>query len=64
MLRHRSRDIRILLDGGVEAETIAELAHLGADDFVAGGAIFYNRPDRNRSHTAAERVKALRERMP
>lgn len=64
MLRHRARDIRILLDGGVEAETIAELADLGADDFVAGGAIFYNRPDRDRSHMAAERVKALRERMP
>jgi pentose-5-phosphate-3-epimerase len=49
--------VRITLDGGVEPGNIAELAALGARDFIAGGAIFYNRP-------AVERVKEFREAMP
>lgn len=63
MLRQRGREMRILLDGGVAPDNIAELAQLGATDFVAGGAIFYNRPDTNRTKVAAERVRQLREAM-
>jgi ribulose-phosphate 3-epimerase len=64
MIRKSGRDIRILLDGGVEPTNIAELAELGADDFVAGGAIFYDRPETDRARVAAERVRAFREAMP
>ena len=58
------REIRITLDGGVEPHNMAELAALGANDFVAGGAIFYNRPERDRQKLAAERVGLLRRAMP
>ncbi len=64
VIRERGRDIRILLDGGVAPDNIAELAQLGATDFVAGGAIFYNRPNGNRAEVAAQRVRELREAMP
>lgn len=64
MVRERGREIRLLLDGGVAADNIAELAELGATDFVAGGAIFYNRPDEDRPKVAADRVRKLREAMP
>jgi ribulose-phosphate 3-epimerase len=64
MIRDRGRDIRILLDGGVAPHNIGELAGLGATDFVAGGAIFYDRPDNDRAKAAAERVRRLREAMP
>ena len=37
-------DIRLEVDGGVNAENIAEIASAGADMFVAGSAIF-NQPD-------------------
>ena len=37
-------DIRLEVDGGVNADNIAEIASAGADMFVAGSAIF-NRPD-------------------
>ncbi len=63
MIRQRRRDVRILLDGGIAPDNIAELAQLGATDFVAGGAIFYNRPDTDRTKVAAERVRHLREAM-
>jgi ribulose-phosphate 3-epimerase len=63
-VRERGRDIRLLLDGGVAADNIAELAELGATDFVAGGSIFYNRPDEDRPKAAADRVRQLREAMP
>ena len=51
------RDVMIALDGGVEPGNIAELAHLGVNDFISGGSIFYHRP-------AAERVREFREAMP
>ncbi len=63
MIRQRGRDTRILLDGGVSPDNIAELGQLGANDFVAGGAIFYNRPETDRAKVAAERVRQLREAM-
>ena len=34
------RDIMLEVDGGVKADNIAEIAHAGADTFVAGSAIF------------------------
>ncbi|MEQ1881902.1 MAG: ribulose-phosphate 3-epimerase [Burkholderiales bacterium] len=34
------RDIWLEVDGGVKVENIAEIAHAGADTFVAGSAIF------------------------
>ena len=34
------RDIWLEVDGGVKIENIAEIAHAGADTFVAGSAIF------------------------
>ena len=37
-------DIRLEVDGGVNADNIAEIAEAGADMFVAGSAIF-NQPD-------------------
>jgi ribulose-phosphate 3-epimerase len=71
-VRASGREIRIMLDGGVESHNIAELAALGANDFVAGGSIFYNRPAaglgscaterpaKDRQKVAAERVRQLR----
>lgn len=38
------RPIRILVDGGVEPESIRELYDLGVRDFVSGGGLFYHRP--------------------
>lgn len=38
------RDIRLEVDGGVNADNIAEIAKAGADMFVAGSAIF-SKPD-------------------
>ncbi len=64
MIRKSNRDVRIMLDGGVESHNIAELAALGADDFVAGGAIFYNRSDEDRQKMAADRVRQLCGAMP
>jgi len=57
-------DVRIMLDGGVELDNVAELAKLGVDDFVAGGAIFYQRPEAGRTDAAAKRVREFREAMP
>ena len=37
-------DIRLEVDGGVNADNIADIAEAGADMFVAGSAIF-NQPD-------------------
>jgi len=34
------RDIRLEVDGGVKVDNIAQIAHAGADTFVAGSAIF------------------------
>ncbi|NLY57460.1 MAG: ribulose-phosphate 3-epimerase, partial [Gammaproteobacteria bacterium] len=38
------RDIRLEVDGGVNAQNIRQIAEAGADTFVAGSAIF-NAPD-------------------
>jgi ribulose-phosphate 3-epimerase len=40
MIDRSGRDIRLEVDGGVKVENIAEIAHAGADTFVAGSAIF------------------------
>ena len=64
LIRKSGRDIRIMIDGGVEVGNIEELAALGADDFIAGGSIFYNRPANGRAEVAARRVRELREAMP
>jgi ribulose-phosphate 3-epimerase len=37
------RDIRLEIDGGVKVDNIADIAHAGADTFVAGSAIFGER---------------------
>ena len=39
------RDIRIQVDGGVDAETAADCARAGASSFVAGSAVFRDGPD-------------------
>lgn len=46
-------DIRLQVDGGVTLDNIADIAHAGADLFVAGSAIF-GAPD------YAERIQAMR----
>jgi len=61
MIRQRSLDVRITVDGGVEPHNIAQLAALGADDIVAGGSVFYNRPKKDRQKAAADRIRRLRE---
>lgn len=57
MIAKGGHDVRISLDGGVEASNVAEFAELGVNDFISGGSIFYHRP-------ADERVRELREAMP
>jgi len=44
MIDASGRDIRLEVDGGVNAHNIGEIAAAGADTFVAGSAIF-NAPD-------------------
>jgi len=39
-IKKSGRDIRLQVDGGVNANNIAEIAEAGADMFVAGSAIF------------------------
>jgi ribulose-phosphate 3-epimerase len=39
-IRESRRDIWLEVDGGIKTENIAEVAHAGADTFVAGSAIF------------------------
>ena len=56
MIKKSGRKVRIAVDGGVEAGNIAELARLGATDFISGGTIFYHPP-------AAERVRELRKEL-
>ncbi len=53
LVKKSSSDVTITVDGGVEPDNIAELARLGAHDFVSGGTIFYHRP-------AAASVRELR----
>jgi ribulose-phosphate 3-epimerase len=56
MIDKTGRDIRLAVDGGVNKDTIAEIAKAGADVFVAGSAIF---------HTADyyKAIQELREKM-
>jgi len=44
MLDDAGCDARLEVDGGVNAETMAEVASAGADTFVAGSAV-YGKPD-------------------
>jgi ribulose-phosphate 3-epimerase len=44
MIDESGLDIRLEIDGGVKVDNIREIAHAGADTFVAGSAIF-NTPD-------------------
>ena len=44
MIASRGRDIRIMVDGAVVPENVAELAKLGAQDFVTGVPLFGHRP--------------------
>ena len=49
------RDIRIEVDGGIDAGTVAAAARAGADTFVAGNAVFKDGPA-----YYAERIAAIR----
>jgi ribulose-phosphate 3-epimerase len=40
LVRGRDLEVRIQVDGGVSADTIARCAEAGADAFVAGSAVF------------------------
>jgi len=53
LIEKSGRDIRLEIDGGVKLDNIREIAHAGADTFVAGSAIF-GTPD----YTAV--IKAMR----
>ena len=50
------RDIRIEVDGGIDAETVRLASRAGADTFVAGNAVFGGGPA-----AYAERIAAIRE---
>ena len=49
------RDIRIQVDGGIDARTVEAAARAGADVFVAGNAVFKDGPA-----AYAERIAAIR----
>ena len=40
LIDENNKDIRLEVDGGINADTIASVAEAGADVFVAGSAIF------------------------
>ncbi len=40
LIEESGRDIRLAVDGGVDADNIAEIARAGADTFISGSAIF------------------------
>ena len=54
------RQIWLEVDGGVNAQNIAEIAMAGADTFVAGSAIFTkgNDGDKNRYNTVVGEMRA------
>ena len=54
LIARSGRDIRIMVDGAVVPENVAELASLGARDFVTGVPLFGHRP-------LAARVRQYRE---
>ncbi|MGH8126831.1 MAG: ribulose-phosphate 3-epimerase [Gammaproteobacteria bacterium] len=40
LIEESGRDIRLAVDGGVDADNIADIARAGADTFISGSAIF------------------------
>jgi len=54
------REIWLEVDGGVNAQNIAEIAKAGADTFVAGNAIFTQGKDtdKNRYNTIVSELRA------
>lgn len=57
LIDQSGREIRLSVDGGINLETIVQVAKAGADTFVAGHAIFGADAD------YAETIKALREKI-
>ncbi len=57
-----SRAIRIEVDGGINPETAALVASVGADTLVAGAAIFKGGPEHYAANIAAIRTAAERQR--
>jgi ribulose-phosphate 3-epimerase len=55
-IEQSGRDIWLEVDGGVKTDNIAEIAHAGADTFVAGSAIF-------NSADYAKTIAAMRARL-
>jgi ribulose-phosphate 3-epimerase len=47
LIERSGRDIRLEVDGGIKVDNIRQVAHAGADTFVAGSAIF-GQPDYQR----------------
>ena len=45
LIEKSGRDIRLSVDGGINLNNIGEIAHAGADMFVAGNAIFKAKED-------------------
>jgi ribulose-phosphate 3-epimerase len=56
LIERSGRDIRLEVDGGINADNIRIVADAGADTFVAGSAVF-GKPDYRSS------IAALRERL-
>ncbi len=52
------RDIRIQVDGGIDATTVEAAARAGADVFVAGNAVFKDGPEAYAARIAAIRAGA------
>ena len=60
MIDATGRDIPLEVDGGVNAQNIADIARAGADTFVAGSAIFGSPKDTdaNRYNTVVSEMRA------
>ena len=56
LIERSGRDVRLEVDGGINADNIRSVADSGADTFVAGSAVF-GKPD------YASTISALRERL-
>ena len=58
--KETGREIWLEVDGGVNAQNIAEIAKAGADTFVAGSAIFTKGldTDKNRYNTVVSEIRA------
>lgn len=57
LINNSGRDIILEIDGGVNADNIAQIATLGVDAFVAGSAIFNNRS------SYADNISTLRQKI-